>query len=144
MMGGQGAMGPMMGHGAMGPMMGHGAMGPMMGNGAMGSMMGSIAEGQIAFLKAELGITKDQESAFEPIAAAIRSNGARMQEMHNAMSMRGQGTAEQRIDASLRMMEGRAEALKALKAALPPLYAVLTEQQKRKADQALAMGMMGM
>ena len=80
----------MMGDGGMGPgMMGYG-MGPgMMGrNGMMtpgmmgpGMMMGygPAMEGQLAYVKAELGITDAQKEAWDAYAKAIKSRATTMQ-----------------------------------------------------------------
>ena len=50
------------------------------------------------------------------------------------------GTAMARMDAHIKAMEAMTEALKSLKPATEALYAVLTPEQKQKADQLLGMG----
>jgi hypothetical protein len=49
-----------------------------------------------------------------------------------------------RLDRYERMLSGRLEAVRALKVAAQPLYAVLTDEQKKLADQLMSspMGMM--
>jgi hypothetical protein len=148
---GQGGMmgqdtGGMMGSGAgtmMGgcPMMG-GTSGSMMG-GMQGMMMGSgpMMEGGLAYQKAELGITEDQTAAWNNYVAAVKARGTAMQGMHSDMMQAMQtGSAMARMDAHIKSMEAMVESLKALKPATEALYAVLTDEQKKKADQLLGGG----
>ncbi len=133
-----------MGTGSM-PMMG------MMGQGGMMPMMGMMAdhvEGRVAFLKTELKITDSQASQWNAFADALRANAQRMGAMRNTMMQGGMMsgasvTAPDRLDRMEKMMTTMSEAMKATKAALTPLYAVLTDEQKRSADQ-LIHGPMGM
>jgi hypothetical protein len=123
--------------------------------GMMGMMgMADHVEGRIAFLKAELKITEAQMPQWNAFADALRSNAARMSGMPAIMmqgGMMGQdGTsmsAPDRLDRMEKIMEkmmsAMLETVKATKAALAPLYAVLTEEQKKMADQ-LIHGAMGM
>jgi hypothetical protein len=139
-------MGGMMGSGAgtmMGgcPMMG-GARGSMMG-GMQGMMMGSgpMMEGGLAYQKAELGITEDQTAAWSSYVAAVKARGTAMQGMHADMMQAMQtGSAMARMDAHIKSMEAMVESLKALKPATEALYAVLTDEQKKKSDQLLGGG----
>lgn len=142
---GDGAGGPMMG--MMMGMMGQGGMMPMMG---IGGMMGDHVEGRIAFLKTELKITDTQTPQWNAFADTLRANALRMSEMQNTMmqgGMMGQGgasvSAPDRLDRMEKMMATMVESLKATKATLAPLYAVLTDEQKKVADQ-LIHGPMGM
>jgi hypothetical protein len=135
---------PMMGQGGM---MGPGAGGmmggcPMMG-GMQGMMMGSgpMMEGGLAYQKAELGITEDQTAAWDDYAAAIKARGTTMQGMHADMMQAMQtGSVMARMDAHIKSMEAMVESLKALKPATEALYAVLSDEQKKKADQLLGGG----
>lgn len=139
-------MGPggMMGHGMggmMGPRMG-GMMGMMMGP-MPGMMMGSgpMLEGRLAYQKAELGITADQTAAWDNYAAAFKARGSAMQSMHaDMMQIIQSGSAVARMDAHIKAMESMVESLKALKPTAEALYAVLTDEQKTKADQLLGGG----
>ena len=135
-------MGGMMGPGMGGnPMMG-GMMGPMMG-GMMGMMMGTgpMMQGGLAYQKAELGITEDQTAAWDSYAAAVQARGTAMQGMHAEMMQAMQtGSAMARMDAHIKAMESMVESLKALKPATEALYAVLTDEQKKQADQLLGGG----
>jgi len=150
---GIGTMGPgMMGYGSMGPgMMGYG-MGPgMMGrNGMMtpgmmgpGMMMGygPAMEGQLAYVKAELGITDAQREAWDAYANAIKSRATTMEGMHTAMIQAMQtGSALERMEARTNAMQTMVESMKAIKPTTEALYKALTDEQKKKADLLLGNG----
>lgn len=125
-----------MGAGMMG-MMGGGDC-PMMGMMMGGSEMPAFSEGRIAFLKAELAITAAQLPAWDTYAVALKKNITGMQGMRQtimtAMSAKSPG---ERLSAHVTAMEGRLAALKDIKPALDKLYATLTDDQKKKADQLL-------
>jgi hypothetical protein len=133
-------------------MMGQGSGMPMMGSPGRMGMMGMVdhVEGRIAFLKAELKITEAQMPQWNAFAEALRANARRMSGMP-AMMMQGgmmgqEGAAvnaPDRLDRMEKMMTGMLETVKATKATLAPLYAVLTDEQKKVADQ-LIHGPMGM
>ncbi len=142
------------GYGFMGPgMMGFGGMGPwMMGQGgsplAMCEAMGSRVEGRIAFLKAELKITADQESLWKTYADAARDNSTGMVTRCTAMmTQRASGAAltlPERLDLHEQFMTSQLESMRAVNGALKPLYAALSDDQKKVADQVFwtPMGMM--
>jgi len=137
-----------------GGMMGPGGGMPMMGGpGCMGMMgmmgMADRVEGRIAFLKTELKITEAQMPQWNAFADALRSNASRMSGMPATMmqgGMMGQEgapmTAPDRLERMEKMMSAMLESVKATKAALMQLYAVLTDEQKKTADQ-LIHGVMG-
>lgn len=138
-----GAQGQQMQHGP--GTMGHHMMGPgyngygMMGPGMM--MYGPAVDARLAYLKAELGITDAQSSAWTGYVTAVKARVTTMQGTHQAMMQAWQsGTATTRLDAHTKAMEGMVETLKALKPATEALYAVLTTEQKAKADVLLGMG----
>jgi len=161
---GQGTMGPgMMNQGMMGPgMMNQGMMGPgtcsmmggmgqgmmmgwgMMNPAMMGMMMGGpAAQGRLAYMKAELGITDAQTAAWDGYASAVNARVASMQGIHADMIQAMQtGNAMARLDAHINAMEAMVDSLKALKPATAALYAVLTDEQKQKADLLLVTGVM--
>ncbi len=123
----------------MGPGMG-GMMGMMMGGGPMMGMMatGPMMEARLAYQKAELSITSAEEEAWGNYVAAFRMRGAAMQSMHADMvQIMQSGNAMARLDAHIKAMETMVDSLKALKPATEALYAVLTDDQKAKADQLL-------
>ena len=136
-----------------GGMMGPGSWMPMMGGpGHMGMMrmmgMADHVEGRIAFLKAELKITEAQMPQWNAFADVLRENARRMSGIRTTMSgIFGQDSASvsapDQLDRMEQMISIMLEAVKGTKAALVPLYAVFTEEQKKLADQ-LIRGPMGM
>jgi hypothetical protein len=114
-------------------------------------------EGRLAFLKAELGIKKDQEKAWNDYAKAFRSSHqnmmTRMDMMGGAMGKQGEQTqaasaksAVNALQGRIRMMESMVQSLKALEAPTSKLYDALDETQRATADDLLGMscGMMRM
>ena len=152
---GQGAgqgMGPgMMGQGMMGRgMMGSGQMGQGYGRGMMGGcgMMGSggdygtYLDGRIAFLKAELKITADQETAWSEYADAMRTNSQTMVSMRGTMMQMFRNGGQDRsvvdmLDFRIEAMKARLETLQELKPATEKLYNALSDEQKKTADDIL-------
>jgi hypothetical protein len=135
--------GSMMDHKSGGGQMGHGMMGQhgMMGGkrgGFMCGRMSSHIEGRLAFLKAELKITPDQESLWNDYAAAVRDNaktiGERCAGMMGASGDKAPSLPE-RLDVQEDFMASRLEGLRAVGKALKPLYAALSDEQKQLADQ---------
>jgi len=135
------AGGPMGGASEM-PMMG--MMRTIMGQDGMGMMSGH-AEGRVAFLKAELKITDAQLPLWNAVADAIRANAKGMSEMMSGMMGRSQSTATlpEKLAAREKMMTAHLEALRKFKGAVDPLYAALSDEQKKTADEVL-IGPMGM
>jgi hypothetical protein len=143
-------MGGTMGGGMMGGDMGKtlsmmrmmdGAMGP--GSDGMGMMPFDRIEGRIAFYKAELGITDAQIPQWTAYADAMREGAKTMKmAMTTAMGAGMSATAPDRADAMVTMMSGRVAAMKASATSFRALYAVLTDAQKKTADE-LPMPMMG-
>ena len=137
------AMQPMPQGGVMGP----GSWMPMIGGpGHMGMMrmmgMANHVDGRIAFLKAELKITEAQMPQWNAFADVLRENARRMSGMRTTMSgIFGQDSASvsapDRLDRMEQMISTMLEAVKGTKAALAPLYAVFTEEQKKVADQLI-------
>jgi hypothetical protein len=126
------------------PMMG--MMRMMMGRDGM-SMMGAMArhvEGRLAFLKTELKITDTQLPLWNALADAMRANAKTMSDMAGGM-MGGSQTATlpDKLAMRERMMTVHLEALRKFKAAADPLYAALSDEQKKTADELL-IGPMGM
>jgi hypothetical protein len=143
--------GAMMGNGPGRGMMG-GGMGPGMMMGwhgsdreACGAMAGHI-DGRLAYVKAELKITDAQEPLWQAYATAVRDKGASMQASCGSM-MRGRGAAAlslpDRLDQREKLMAAHLDAVRAVDAALKPLYAALSDSQKQAAEQ-LFRGPMGM
>jgi hypothetical protein len=135
--------GAMAGAGGM-PIMG--MMRMMMGQDGMGgmAMMAGHVEGRLAFLKTELKITDVQLPLWNAVADAIRANAKSMGEMSGGMMGSSQtATPPEKLALREKMMTAHLEALHRLKAAVDPLYAALSDEQKKTADELL-MGPMGM
>ena len=138
--------GAMAGAGGM-PMMG--MMRMMMGQDGMSGMpmmaaMAGHVEGRLAFLKTELKITDAQLPLWNVVADAIRANAKSMGEMSGGMMRSSQtATLPEKLALREKMMTAHLEALHRLKAAVDPLYAALSDEQKKTADEVL-MGPMGM
>ena len=140
---GPGMPGGMPGAGDMSMM---GMMRMMMGRDGM-SMMGAMArhvEGRLAFLKTELKITDAQLPLWNAVADAMRANAKNMGDMAGGM-MGGSQTATLPDKLAMRekMITTHLEALRKFKAAVDPLYAALSDEQKKTADELL-IGPMGM
>jgi hypothetical protein len=110
---------------------------PMMGTTTDGQVS-TFAEGRIAFLKAELGITDAQKSEWDAYAEKIKGNLQNMQGMWQTMkTVFDAKTPADRLDAQIAAMDSRLAALKEIKPALSKLYAALSAEQKKKADEVL-------
>jgi LTXXQ motif family protein len=149
MMGQQPQGGSMMGQGMSGSMMGRSGMmaqGGMRGDASMCTRMTGHIEGRLAFLKAELKITSEQESLWNDYAAAVRDNAQAMTiRCASMMSDGGKNEANlpDRLDAHEQFMAAQLDALRATSKALKPLYAALSDTQKQVANQLIRpMGMM--
>ena len=162
---------PMMGQQV--PMMNQGMMNyGVMGHGMMPMMDPSQhIEGRLAFLKTELKITEAQAPQWTAYAEALRANAKRMGQlmtemmssgmmnygmMNYGMMMGNPGMMAQgqrgpmislpdRLNWAEQHMAAHMEMLQAIKGPTEQLYAVLSAEQKRVADQIMSpMGMMGM
>lgn len=117
---------------------------PMMANGRMGMPFERI-EGRIAFLKAELNITDAQAKEWSAFADALRANAAVHRSMHEQMVKDEKpASLTERFDRREKMLSSRLEAVTKLNAAAKPLFASLSEEQRKIADELLggALGMM--
>lgn len=142
MMGGgwgpHGGYGPgMMGYGdGHGPgMMGYGGgYGPGMA-GAQGGPA-AYADGRLAFLKTELGITADQESAWQAYAKQVKQQAEGMQALFaQAQSQAAAQSAPERLNQRAEFAKQRAANMESMSTAVKNLYAALTPEQKTVADQ---------
>lgn len=157
MMGGTGP-GAMMGPGAQRPgMMGSGGMmgGDMMDN--MRRMMGPMSmmgagmrpgaehiEGRLAFLKTELKITDAQAPPWNAFADAVRANAKAMADTHQqVMSQGAPKTLPERLALERKAMTAHLDALNRTAGTLDKLYAALSVEQKKVADE-IVVGPMGM
>ena len=134
--------GSMMGHGMMSGgqsmMGGHGMMGG--GSASMCGRMTAHIEGRLAFLKAELNITPEQEALWKDYANAVRDNAKSMSGRCTSL-MGDSGASEKslpdRLDAQEQFVAARLDALRATNKALKPLYQALSDAQKKLADQLI-------
>ena len=123
-----------------------------MGMGMRGNRRGSDwmlerIEGRLAYTKTELKITDAQTVAWNQLADAIRTAAK-----HHNERMKGifagnerSKTLPERVEAQEQFMSVRVEEIKLIKAALKDLYAVLSDEQKKEADEVdiPMVGMMG-
>ena len=104
-------------------------------------------EGRIAFLHAELAITKAQEPLWASLADALRQNAAGMAQA--APADHGHDTSSVVVGQLLdqqHALETRLDGLRAVNAALKPLADALSEEQRATLDALFphVSGMMGM
>lgn len=138
--------GSMAGPGGM-PMMG--MMRMMMGQDGPSGMpmmmhMTGHVEGRLAFIKTELKITDAQLPLWNAVADAIRADAKVMGDMPGGMigSMQA-ATLPDKLVTREKMLTAHLEALHRFRATVEPLYAALSDDQKKTADELL-LGPMGM
>ena len=107
----------------------------------MSGMMSSHVEGRLAFLKTELKVTADQSAAWDRFADAYRAAGTSMHAMQGSMMAMMQGDLPSRLAAHQKMMSAHLDAMKTISGPLSALYAVLSADQKKAADDLIGMGM---
>ncbi len=102
----------------------------------------SRIEGRIAFLRTELKITDAQASLWDNVAAVLRENDrARRDAFAGMRAARDQKpTVLERLERREKMAERQAASAAKLRAALEPLYAAMSDEQKKTADELLAGG----
>jgi hypothetical protein len=116
----------------------------MMGGGMMSHMPLKHVEGRLAFLKTELKITPAQEPQWSKFADVIRGTAKNAQAAMPPMKHGGTqaSSAPDRLGHYEKTLVSRLETVRALKGAVDPLYASLSDDQKKVADELL-MGPMG-
>lgn len=102
-------------------------------------------EGRLAFMKAELKITEAQTSAWNQVADAIRTAAKHHNERMKAIfaGEEKSKTLPERVDAQEQFMSVRLEEIRLIKTSLENLYAVLSDEQKKEADD-MVIPMVGM
>ncbi|MFZ5790113.1 MAG: Spy/CpxP family protein refolding chaperone [Pseudomonadota bacterium] len=101
-------------------------------------------EGRIAFLRAELGITEAQAGVWDAFADAFRTNAKTLGDLRGTMMPpAGAGSPQaatpvQRLDLEERWLAARLDGVRAIKSAFETLYAALSAEQKKTADELLA------
>jgi Spy/CpxP family protein refolding chaperone len=117
--------------------------GPGYGMGFGGPGRGDPAaavEGRLAYLKAELKITKAQEPAWKKFSDEARKQAESMQAARTAMWSGTAANAADRAELHNKLMKSRVEQSEKTTAAFKQLYAALTPEQKALADQHPGMG----
>src|SRR6202030_4756233 len=101
----------------------------------------------VAALRADLKITEAQMRACNKFADALHAAAKSMEEsmegMHKQMMQSGAAASlPEKLEHHAKMAAGHLASLQAIKAALEPLYASFSDEQKKFAD-ALKIGPMG-
>jgi LTXXQ motif family protein len=117
-----------------------------MGMGPAGMQPFRHIEGKIAFYKAELKIADAQVPQWDAFADALGSNATRLQQamMAAAIETKSVAAAPEQMQRRIAMLTARLDSMQAVLAAAKPLYAVLTDEQKKIADDLMAERMMPM
>jgi hypothetical protein len=115
----------------------------------MPAMRGSLADhidGRIAYLKAELKITEAQAPLWNAFADALRSSAAQARRLRVAVMgrMMPSGDLPARLATLEQSLRDRLDLLHQEGPPLLALYAALSDEQKRMADQLLGPDGMGM
>jgi hypothetical protein len=102
-------------------------------------------EGRLSFLKTELAITEAQTPAWTEFTQAVRSAVKQRNERMKAVFSAGEKakTLPERIETQEQFMTARLEEVKQIKASVRNLYAVLSDDQKKEADE-MVIPMVGM
>jgi hypothetical protein len=102
-------------------------------------------EGRLAFIKAELKVTEPQTGAWNELAAAIRTAATHHNERMQAVFSGAEDakTLPQRIEAQEQFMITRLDEIKQIKGSVNRLYALLSDDQKKEADN-IVLPMVGM
>jgi hypothetical protein len=96
-------------------------------------------EGRIAFLRTELQITQAQTQLWEAVASALRENDRAMRDAFAQRPARDATvTALDRLERRQKFAELQAASAAKLRNAVTPLYAAMSDDQKKNADQLLA------
>ena len=143
------------------PVPGTAAPGAGMMGGDMGRMMQSMMqsrmaaasvqrfrriEGQLAYFRAEMRITDAQLPPWNAFADAVRAQSVKLREITQQTmgGTTGPGTAPQQLERRTAFLTADLEATRAISASAAPLYAALSEEQRRTADELIADHLRGM
>jgi len=113
-----------------------------MGFGGTGPGMRSLRhlDGLIAFYKAELQISEAQLPQWNALAAALQEQAKRLRDQRRNMMqmMPRMRPVPDQIKGRIEQLTAQLDCLKAIETAALPLYAVLSDRQKRIADELIA------
>jgi hypothetical protein len=100
------------------------------------------SEGRLAFLKTELKITDTQTKAWDAFAAALRANVAKLNEAYKAPDREAMDKMSpgERLGWFEKAVAARLDAVKRARAAIEPLYAALSDDQKKTFDRFIPTG----
>jgi hypothetical protein len=98
-------------------------------------------EGQLAYIKTELRITAAQEPQWNVFANVFRANKEKQYRSCRLAQEQSRSMTSASLPESIKIKEDHLseelEALRVLDAALQPLYATLSKEQKKTADEIL-------
>ncbi len=103
-------------------------------------------EGQLAYFRAELRITDAQAQPWNAFADAVRAQAERLREA-TRQAITGAtepGPAPQQMERRIALLSAHLDAIRAVAATATPLYAALSEEQRRTADELMAEHFRGM
>ncbi|WP_337877500.1 Spy/CpxP family protein refolding chaperone [Elioraea sp.] len=132
-------------------MMGPGMMGMMMG--PRGGAMGPDAlrhferiEAHLAYVRAALRVTDAQMPQWDAFAEAARAAAGELRQAYaQAVQAAAQpASAPTQLERRAALLSAQLEATRAVAAAAAPLYAALSDEQRRTADELLAEHLRGM
>ena len=135
-----GSVTPNSGMAAPGGMMG-GDMGRMMRERMAAAAMQPFRriEGQLAYFRTELQLTEAQAPLWNAFADRVRDQSERLrQATQQAMAAAGPGPAPQQMERRIALLSAHLEATRTFALAAAPLYAALSEEQRRTADELMA------
>ncbi|WP_291296859.1 Spy/CpxP family protein refolding chaperone [Elioraea sp.] len=103
-------------------------------------------EGRLAYFRAELRITDAQAQPWNAFADAVRTHAERLrQATQQAMTGATEpGSAPQQMERRIALLSAHLESMRAVAAAATPLYAALSEEQRRTADEMMSEHVRGM
>ena len=98
-------------------------------------------DGQLGYIKEELKITAEQEPQWTVFANTFRAGKEKQGHACKMAQERSRSMLSANLTDSMKMAEDRLteqlESLRALEAALQPLYAILSKEQKKTADEIM-------
>ena len=110
-----------------------------MGIGLAGGRPFQHIEGQIAFFKTELKITDAQEPQWNAFADALRANAAHLQQaVAKATEAKGVVAVPEQMERRIALLTALLDTMQSMQSAAKPLYAALTDEQRKVADELMA------